>query len=417
MQKTMMIAGLVLAAAAAARAESATPLRLADVLAEARARNPEIAAARARSRAAAEVPAQAAAWDDPVLSWEAWNVPESLRVDQADNNIFRLSQRIPFPGKRRLAGAAAAAEARMAEGELASVELDVVAAVKRAYYELWQLHQTLAVYERDMALVRRFAHVAEQKYAVGEATQSDALRARVELTRLVNRVATERLAIEAARAELAALVSRGADELAGVPEDPTPPRLPDGPEPLVGLALAHRPELAAQAALLAREQQNVRLAERSYYPDFELSVSRFQNFELADGFGAFASVTIPLAYRAKYDAALDEAKARLAAAEAERRRAEDRVRREVTQALLRARAALAQRDLFVTTHVPLAEQALRVTESAYRSGTVDFLALTDSVRAIEGVHVEHLAAEGALEKAWADLERAVGTRLEREGAS
>ena len=89
----------------------------------------------------------------------------------------------------------------------------------------------------------------------------------------------------------------------------------------------------------------------------------------------------------------------------------------MTQALARAQTARAQRDLFVSTHVPLAEQALRVTESAYQTGSVDFLALTDTVRAIEDVHVEHLAAEADLEKSWADLERAVGSPLARGGAS
>ena len=44
-------------------------------------------------------------------------------------------------------------------------------------------------------------------------------------------------------------------------------------------------------------------------------------------------------------------------------RARDRVRREVTQAFLRARAAMLHRDLFLTTHLPQAEQALRATEN------------------------------------------------------
>lgn len=394
-----------------ARAESTPALRLETVLAEALQRNPEVRAARARAQAMAAVPARVSAYDDPTLSWEAWNAPESLRIDRADNNILRLSQKVPFPGKRTLAGAAAEHDAEVARREAEGVELDVAAAVKRAYYDLWRLHQTLLVYERDKALVQRFAHIAEQKYAVGEVTQSDVLRAQVELTRLINRVNTETLAIDGARAELGALLSRAPDEPLGIPEDPPPPRLDESPETLGARALRERPELAAQAAIVAREQSNVRLAERNYFPDFEVSVARFQNFGAPDGFGALASISIPLAYQSKYDAGLAEAKARLAAAEADLRRTQDRVRREVKQAFLRARTALLQRNLFLTTHIPQAEQALRVTESAYQTGSVDFLSLTDTVRAIEAVHVEHIEAEGEFERARADLERAVGTHL------
>src|ERR1044071_241399 len=74
-------------------------LTLAELVSAARAQNPQIAVARARARAAGAMPAQARAYDDPVVSWESWNFPDSWDLSRADNNIFRLSQKIPFPGK------------------------------------------------------------------------------------------------------------------------------------------------------------------------------------------------------------------------------------------------------------------------------------------------------------------------------
>jgi outer membrane protein TolC len=53
---------------------------------------------------------------------------------------------------------------------------------------------------------------------------------------------------------------------------------------------------------------------------------------------------------------------------------------------------------------------------AYQTGKLDFLSLIDSVRAIESVHLEHVEAEASFEKAFADLERAVGGPLERGAA-
>ena len=396
-------------------AATPSPLRLSEVVAAARERNPQITMARARARAAAAMPAQASAYDDPVLSWESWNIPESVDVTRADNNIFRLSQKIPFPGKRTLAGEIARHDAAAMDAEAGAVELDVVTAVKRAYWDLWMRHQRLLVYERERSLAERYARLAEQRYGLGEVAQADLLRAQVEVTHAINRATTERLAVNTVEAELNALLSRPPDESLAMPEEPVFADVAAPLDVLVELAVSHRPELAAQSAAIAREQQSVRLAEKAYLPDFEVSVGRFVNHGTSNGFGAMASMTIPLAYKSKYDAGVSAANARLAGVEAERRRILDGIRRDVQQALVRVRTARLQRDIFTTTHIPQTEQALRVTESAYETGGVDFLALIETVRMIESVHLEHIDAESELAKAWADLERALGTDVPSNG--
>jgi outer membrane protein TolC len=414
----LALAVLVALAPSCAAADSSTePLRLEDVLAIARAENPEILAARARTRAAEAVPAQARAWDDPVVSWEAWNTPNNFNVAHANNNIFRVAQRFPFPGKRRLAGESAGDDARAATLGADAVGLDVEAAVKRAYWSLWQAHQRVAVYERQRVLAERFAKTAEQRYATGGVPQSDVLRAQVELTHAITDVQTASLAIDTARAALNALLSRPPGDPLGVPEKPQLPSLPPSADGLIETALARRPELAAQDATIAGQQHAVSLARKAYLPDFELSVGRFVNFNARDGFGAMASVTVPIANKGKYDAAISQANARVAVAEADRRRLADAVRRDVEQAWLRVRTATLRHDLFARTHLPQAEQAIQVTESAYAAGTVDLLALLDTLRGLEQVHLDHIDSQAEIQGAWADLERAVGGPLPEAGAA
>jgi outer membrane protein, heavy metal efflux system len=393
---------------AAAEEPPAGRLHLADVLAIARSNNPEILAARARARAAESGPTRARAWDDPVVSWEAWNTPNNLNVAHADNNIFRLAQRIPFPGKRGLAAASAGDEAHAMAQSADAVALDVEAAVKRAYWSLWQAHQRIVVYERQRQLAERFAKAAEGRYATGGAPQADVLRAQVELTHAATDVQTGALAIDTTRAGLNALLSRLPGDPLGVPEDAGLPEPPTTSDALIEAALAQRPELAAQGATVAREQHALELARKAYLPDFELSVGRFVNYGTRDGFGAMASVTVPIANKPKYDAGISEATARITSAEADRRRLEDGVRRDVEQAWLRVRTAKLRHDLFASTHVPQAEQAMTVTEAAYASGGVDLLSLLDTLRAVESVHLEHIDSAAETQMAWAELERAVG---------
>ena len=388
-------------------------LRLADLIEEAREHSPDLSAAEARARGAAAVPKRVVALDDPVLSYEAWNTPESLRLDQADNNIFRLSQKVPFPGKRALAAEVATRDAEMTAKEARGTELDIVAGITKAYYELWRVHRLIAIYSREKDLVQRVARIAEQKYGTGEVSQSDVLRAQVELTHLINRVHTETLSVRSAEAELRELLGRPGTDSFGIPEDPPPPQLAATLDEVTDVALNERPEIAAQRVAVSREEAGVRLSERARLPDFEFSVGRFENAHGRDGFGAMASVTLPIAQRGKYDAGVSEANARLSAQKADLRRTENRIRREVAQAFVRAETALSQHQLLTTTHVPQAEQALSVTESGYQTAAVDFLSLLDSLRQIEMVHTEHIEAQVEFEKAYADLERAVGTELPR----
>ncbi len=405
---------LALGLALPTRARGDDALHLAQVLAEAQERNPELRAARDRAKAMASIPAQVSAYDDPMLSYEAWNIPESLRIDRADNNIFKISQKIPFPGKRRLAGEVAAHEAEQTSHAADEVALDIIASVKHSYYELWQAHERLSVFAREKGLLEGFTHVAEQKYAAGATSQADVVRAQVELTHQINMIQTERLAIHTTGAALAALLSRAHDEPLGIPDSPGVPALGQTSAALTRLAMEKRPDIAARRAGIAREEGAIELAERNHLPDFEFSVGRFVNYGMNDGFGASASVTLPFVNHEKYSAGVTEAMLRLSAAKAERRQIDDRVQREVEQAYLRAQTALWQVDLFTNTHVPQIEQALRVTEAGYQTGSVGFLDLIDTLRRLEEIHLDDIGARTEFEIAYADLERAVGEDLPRQ---
>src|SRR5437016_10889030 len=187
------IAALVCPLARAEELPASGPLPLGDVVAYARAHNPELEAARQRQAAARAVPSQAAAWDDPTLAAESWNSPRAVPYDDAENNIVKLSQRIPFPGKLGLKGRMAERDADMAAADARMTELTVLESVKQAYWDLWLADRHLAVYTRDLELPPGPAAGAAGRYAVGMGGQPDVLRAEVERTRIATRLVTTRL--------------------------------------------------------------------------------------------------------------------------------------------------------------------------------------------------------------------------------
>ncbi len=388
-------------------------LKLEAVLAYAQEHNPAIRATQSRFVAAQERPAQVSALEDPLFTYEGFNIPENINLTRTDNNILKLSQKLPFPGKRRLRGEIATHEAAIAKEEVRMAEVTIRTEVKKAYYDLWLVHQNLLIYSRDKELMAQFATIAEKKYAVGQASQPDVLRAQVELTRLINRVTTQTLKLGEVRAMLNGLLSRSPEAPLGVPQDAPKPVVKQTLAELAELTLQTRPEIAARSVAINRDTAALALAQKAYFPDFEVYVGRFFNGRGRDGVGVIFSATIPLAYREKYDAEVAEARAQLNAGKADLRAAQDTALAEVKGALVHAQTAVELVNLFAQTHIPQAEQALASSRISYQTGKVDFLSLIDSLRVVEQVHLEHLAAATDFEKAYADLERAVGRELPR----
>ena len=375
--------------------------------------NPALQAARERVRATREQPAQVAALDDPVFTYEGFNIPENFDLTRTDNTILKLSQKFPFPGKRRLRREIASHEVVIAEAKLRLAEVTTRAEVMKAYYDLWQVQQNLLIYSREKELMAQFATIAEKKYAVGQVSQPDVLRAQVELTRLITRVTTETLKMGEVKAMLNGLLSRPPEAPLGVPRDAPTPGVRQTLAELTELTLKSRPEIAAQAVAIERDTTALALAQKAYFPDFEVYVERFFNSGRRDGVGVIFSATLPFAYREKYDAGVAEARARLNAGRADLRAAQDTALAEVKRALVRAQTAVELVNLFTQTHILQAEQSLASSRLSYQTGKVDFLSLIDSLRVVEQVHLEHIGAAADFERAHAELERAVGQALPR----
>ena len=388
-------------------------LSLAAVLAYARLYNPGIQAARNRWIAARERPAQVSALEDPTFTYEGFNIPENFALSRTDNNILKLSQKLPFPGKRRLRGQIAVHEAEIAREELRLTEVTTRAEVTKAYYDLWQVHQNLLIYAYDKELMARFATIAEKKYAVGQVAQPDVLRAQVELTRLSTRLTTEILKLGDIKARLNGLLSRPPEALLGGPQEPPKPVVIYSLTELGELTLKTRPEIAAKATALDRDTTALAFAQQAYFPDFEVYVERFMNAGRRDGVGVVFSATLPFAYREKYDAGVAEATARVRASKADLRAVQNAALVEVKSALVRAQTAVELVNLLTQTQIPQAEHALTSSQISYQTGKVDFLSLIDSLRVVEQAQLERIAAATDFERAYAELERVVGQPLPR----
>ena len=84
----------------------------------------------------------------------------------------------------------------------------------------------------------------------------------------------------------------------------------------------------------------------------------------------------------------------------------------VQAALTKVQSTQRMLALYRDTILPQAEQALQVTLANYQTRQTDFLMLLDSYRMLQMSKMEYYEAQAKFEMSLAELERAVGRRME-----
>ena len=235
--------------------------------------NPHLAAAAAHAEALQAVPSQVRTLPDPVLGLNAMNLPtDSFNLHQEPMTQIQLSfsQMIPYPGKRQLMADAAGYEATAGLARAEDARLELAGQVRAAWWRLFQHDRALEIIGQNTRLMRDVIQIAQARYEVGEGLQQDVLLAQLELSRLLERELRLNGMRSRTEAALSALLDRPAGRSIALPPDPENIVLPDIPADteLITAAIADRPKLAAEQALMGAARARLGLAELNLRPNF-----------------------------------------------------------------------------------------------------------------------------------------------------
>lgn len=374
------------------------------------ARNPESREALARAQAAAEEVRRAGAWDDPMLMLEAWAVPldRPLAFDRDDTNMFGLQQNIPFPGKLGLRAESALREAESMFQMYRERQRGIVARVKKAYIEYFELYKELGIHLEHAKILEEFERISTVKYKTGAVSQQDVLKPRVELVMLHNDVLFIEQRLESTKAAINALLNRPSGAPLGKPKEIAPVDERFDLDALQTQAFEARPELLA-ARLKRRSSEVAReFAERdATLPDFTLRVDYWQMPDMDDAWGGMLGINLPW-ITGKKSAEARKMDRLVRADELAVERIRNQVAWEVRDAWLRVEAARKSVVLFRGELLPTSEQSVQVSRIGYEKEKATFLDLLDAERSLRDVRLEYVRALAAYESAIADLEKAVG---------
>ncbi len=388
-----------------------TPLRLADLLREAREKNPDLKAAQARVRASQSAISPAGALEDPMLMVQLWNGPVDFSTVPV---MVQITQPFPLGGKRGARTDAAKADAAMAEADLAMKQRDLETQVASTYFDLFLADRIQQIDDELEAILNAVLRTSEARVSTGKGEQAELLRAQG----AVIQVRSEReTAIERRRsawARLAALLDRDPTAPAGTTTEPgLLANLPD-----VGVlrerALRERPELAGAQAAIEGAQAQLRLSRASLVPDispFAAVMHTFRNtMGPSDFLFAGVQVNLPIFSGSKNEPRIAAADAQVIAAQEAERALRNRVASEVAESYAHLVAEAHQIELHHQL-IPIAHQAVRSAQASYAAGRSDFTATLDSARELR-MHEMNLAMNLAgYEQRLAELQRAIGGDL------
>jgi outer membrane protein TolC len=378
------------------------------------ARNPTLAQMVAAWQAAFARYPQVTSLDDATFA--ATIGPGTIAPDDRSVEFayrLEISQKLPFPGKLRLRGDNAQAEASAAGRDVEDVRLQLVESARTAFYDYYLVERALAVNDDSLRLLRDFRKNAQTRYQTGLVPEQDVLQADVEIGKEQDR----RLELDQMRQVAVARINT----LMHLPPDsllPPPPQqldvresLPDA-QVLRATALARRPDLQALADRIAAEEALLGLAHKEFYPDFEpfFMYDRFMgnvsdNRDLATMLGVRLNLPV---YRGRRYGAVAEAEARIGQRRAELARLSDQVNYQVQEAYARVQRSEKSVRLYRDTILPAAEANVKAAQSAYTTGKIPFLSLIEAQRNVVGLRDRYYGALADYFRRRAALERAVG---------
>ena len=404
--KTFLATGIVAAVLLASaqpgsRAERGPGATVDDLLARVRKFNPEVAAAALDREAAVAKIYPAGALDDPMVN---------LSRDQAFRQIlFTASQDFPLWGKRDLRRGVAEANAGASAGREGSVMAELEEETKVVFSQYFQADQALRVTREIHSLHRIVADSVRARYAQGLGSQSDAIRAELERTRLEPELSALERDEEAAKAKINALIGRPADAELASPRElrKLPPAASLKLDALMARARRSNPMLATARSEIEAAEGERRLVDKSWYPDVTLTLGGDDLAGVGTRVTAGVGIKVPLQCGVR-EAQAREATAKKGAAALRLEAASLKIESELQSALAGLARAQHTSELLEHGLGQQGEAAYRSALASYQQGRGDLTAVLDAARQRLGVRIETLQVGTEAQTAFAAIERLTG---------
>ena len=372
-------------------------------------RAPSLAALRARVQAARERVRPAGALPDPTLELMLQDVGfPRWTVGEEDMSMIgpQLSQGIPFPGKRGARRRVAEAEVVVQEHELEHLRRRVAQDLRTGYARLYALDRERRSLVAGRELMSLLAETVRARYSSGSADAEAALKARLVVARLEERL--DDLVMERAgvAAGIEALIddksSMVQDEVVSLPEVSVPP-LPWAPVIAEGSV-----EVVVQRAQIEVAERRLRAAGIERWPDLMAGAGVGLRGDRDPVVTLKLGLDLPLWGGSKQGPLVRAAAQEVVAARASLRQAEAASRAEAARLEAQWLRSAQQIARYSDTLVPQSSLTFDAARANYLAGRGDFAAVIDDLDLWLAARSGLAAREAERYTTWAALQTVLG---------
>jgi outer membrane protein TolC len=384
------------------------------------ANNPELKSSQSRWRMFASKAKQAAALEDQMAMFKLQNLlarePFSLGgKDPQTAKVIGISQQLPFWGKRAIKQEIAQYEADSFQWAIEERKLELTRMVKETYYQIWAVDKGLEIVDKNLKILADFVSIAESKYSVGQGVQQDIFKAGLEKSKMLDMQITLRQQRKSLEANLNYLLYRPGNTPVGTVADFALPKVSLTADQLNAVAFEKRAQVKSLASLANKGQASHRLAQKEFYPDFNLAFEyMFRQEAMGDpGYNMFTlGVTFNLPFQQeRRQAMLAESSSETSMATEELNGLKNTISYSVNDSLAQMERRRELVELYRGGIIPQAEQSLESAVISYQVNKVDFLTLLDGRISLFNYERELYASQAEYMMGLARLEAVVGVSL------
>lgn len=392
---------------------------LATLVSTAVANNPELKSSHARWQMFTNKAKQASAFEDPMLMLKLQNLvarqPTSFDKDPQTAKVIGITQQLPFWGKRAIKQEVADYEAESYKWAIEERKLELVRMVKETYFQLWAVDKSMGIIDKNLRILADFVTITESKYSVGQGVQQDIYKAGLERSKMLDMQITLKQQRKSLEANLNYLLYRPGTTAIGPIADFTLPQLLLSAEQLNQTAVEKRPQIKNMSSLVNKGQASHRLAQKEFYPDFNLSFEyMFREASMNDpGYNMFSlGVTFNLPFQQeRRQAMLAESTSETSMATEELNGLKNTISYTINDILAQLDRRRRLVELYKGGIIPQAEQSLESAVISYRVNKVDFLTLLDGRMNLFNYERELYDSQAEYMMKLAQLEAVIGIEL------
>ncbi|HVA81760.1 MAG TPA: TolC family protein, partial [Candidatus Binataceae bacterium] len=306
------------------------------------------------------------------------------------------------------------AEQAKKDAELASVSVlaaqrNVAEKVRDDAFNLFFLTRARDLLEQTRAELTSIASATTAQYQTGAAPQQDVLKAQLAMTAILKDLEMNHDDIEAAEANLKAMLGREQDSRNLEIADIAPTGFQLGAAEIAAAADHGSPDLQMAQTTLARSKNALAMARHDYWPDFDVG---YMYQKTGPGFPDYYMLTlgakIPLYFWRKQTPAVEQAALEKQSAQSALRATRLATLSDVQASLVSIRTQTRIITMYRDGLIPQAEATMRSARTAYRTGKVDFQTMLSAVTAVLELREGYLRAIADHEIAVAHVKRIIG---------